>query len=98
MKRQLRSIAYALAFVFASFVGGWCLGAFICRFSFEMPYWLDVSIRALLHLAGQQEPLDPGDIETMGLLALFLACWLAVAVVLGAGLRVLRGTLRKRHL
>jgi len=80
-----------------TFLDAYLSGAFICRFSFEMPYWLDVSIRELLHLAGQQEPLDPGDIETMGLLALFLACCLAVAIVLGASLRVLRGKLRKRH-
>ncbi|SEJ41175.1 hypothetical protein [Paraburkholderia diazotrophica] len=97
MKRLLRRVAYSLAFAAASVIGGWWLGKAISSFSFEMPYWLDVMIRAGMRLAGAPDPLEPEDIETFGLMALWLACCIVVAALLGIALFLLRRDLKKRH-
>jgi hypothetical protein len=97
MKRILKRIGSGIPFLFLSFIGGWGLGAFISRFSFEMPYWLDVTIRAGMHIAGVPEPLDPDDIETIGLFCLLLACWVVSAAVLGGAWTLVVRHVRKRR-
>jgi hypothetical protein len=97
MKRLVRRVAYTITFIAASVIGGWWLGKTLSSFSFEMPYWLDVTIRAGMHLAGAPDPLDPEDIETFGLLSLWFACCVAVAAVLGIALFLSRRNLKKRR-
>ncbi|MCC8395897.1 hypothetical protein LJ656_25250 [Paraburkholderia sp. MMS20-SJTR3] len=96
MKRIIQRGACGLAFVVASLVGGWWLGEILSSFSFAMPYWLDVAIRAAMHMAGEPDPLDPEDIETIGLVLLFVTYCIVVAVVLASALRLVRGYLGKR--
>jgi ABC-type multidrug transport system fused ATPase/permease subunit len=97
MKRLFRRAVSLIAFITASVVGGWWMGKALSSFSFEIPYWLDVAIRAGMHLAGIPDPLDPEDIETIGLFALWLAYSLVVAAILGGALFQLRRYLKKRR-
>ncbi|MFP6561186.1 hypothetical protein WJ542_23190 [Paraburkholderia sp. B3] len=97
MNRLLRRAAYLIAFIAASVVGGWWIGKALSSFSFEMPYWLDVTIRAGMHLTGMHDPLNPEDIETIGLFALWLIYSLVVAAMLGIVLSGLRRYLKKRR-
>ncbi|WP_118180215.1 hypothetical protein [Paraburkholderia phosphatilytica] len=97
MKRAFQRTVSTLAFIAASIVGGWWLGKFISMFSFEMPIWLAIAIKAVMHLAGATDPIDPDDIELLGLFGLFLACCIVVAVVLAIALAAVRRYLKRRR-
>ncbi|WP_118180214.1 hypothetical protein [Paraburkholderia phosphatilytica] len=97
MKRLIQRLIYALAFVSASVIGGWWLGRLLSPISFGMPLWLDIMIEAGMHLAGATDPLDPEDIELIGLFILFLAYCIIVGVVLAVALRTLRRYIKKRR-
>ncbi|NIF53008.1 hypothetical protein [Burkholderia sp. Ax-1724] len=97
MKRIVWCTACVLAFLGASVAGGWWLGELLSPFSFDMPYWLDVTIRAGMHLVGVPDPLDPDDIETIGLFLLFLTYCIVVAVVLSSALFMLKRHLKKHR-
>jgi hypothetical protein len=90
MKRLTWRVTGVIAYIAASIVGGWGLGKTFSALEFEIPFWLDVTIRAGMHMAGARDPLDPEDIETFGLFTLWLAYSLLVAVVLGIVLFLVR--------
>ncbi|MEM5367313.1 hypothetical protein V4C53_14905 [Paraburkholderia azotifigens] len=90
MKRAIQRLTFALSFIGASVVGGWWLGRLTSSLSFEMPLWLESTIKAGMRLAGATDPLDLEDIETFGLFALFFAYCIAVATVLAIALLLLR--------
>lgn len=65
MIRLIKHVAFAIAFAGMSCVGGWCLGAFIAQFAFEMPLWLYHAIRFAIQLSGHDELDNLDDIETL---------------------------------
>jgi hypothetical protein len=97
MKRALSRLICAPVFIAASIVGGWWLGRLTSSFSFEMPLWLVSTIKAGMHLAGANDPLDPENIETFGLFALWFTYSVVVAVMLWIALRLLRRYWKKRR-
>jgi hypothetical protein len=97
MKRAMLRAAYVIAFIAASIFGGWWLGKLISQFSFEMPDWLATTIETAMYGAGATDPLDPEDIETFGLMALFLACCIGGAIVLAIALWGWRQYRKKRR-
>jgi hypothetical protein len=97
MKRAIQRLTFALVFIAASIVGGWWLGRLTSSLSFEMPLWLASIIKAGMHIAGATDPLDPEDVETFGLFALFLAYCVAVSIVLAIALLLLRRHLNARR-
>jgi hypothetical protein len=97
MKRSILHATYAVALIAASLYGGWWLGKFISSFPFEFPLWLLEMIEAGMHAAGAPDPLDPEIIEIFGLMTLFVACCIVVAIALGIALFLLRRYLKKRR-
>jgi hypothetical protein len=97
MKRSILRATYVIAFIVGSVYGGWWIGELTSSISFEMPLWLAYTIEAGMHLAGAPDPLDPEIIETFGLMLLWLAYSILVAIVLGIGLFLLRRYLKKRR-
>ncbi|CAG4921681.1 hypothetical protein R52603_05162 [Paraburkholderia saeva] len=83
MKRRLQRIASVLAYVAASLIGGWFLGAFISHTSRWIPEWLWNAIRDAVRASGIEALRDEDDIEMLCIFALTIASWLTVALVLG---------------
>jgi hypothetical protein len=97
MIRLIKHVAFAIAFVGMSCVGGWCLGALIAQFSFEMPLWLYHAIRFVIQLSGHDELDNLDDIETLALAGMIAICCIVVAITLAITLRIVAHHVRKRR-
>ncbi|RZF30799.1 hypothetical protein EVC45_04870 [Paraburkholderia sp. UYCP14C] len=83
MKGRLQRIACVLAYISASLIGGWFLGAFISHTSLWIPQWLWNAMRAAVRASDIVAIYDEDDIETLCLFALTITSCGAVALSLG---------------
>jgi hypothetical protein len=96
MIRLIKHVAFAIAFAGMYCVGGWCLGAFIAQFAFEMPLWLYHAIRFAIQLSGHDELDNLDDIETLALAGMIAMCCIVVAITLAITLRIVAHYVRIR--
>lgn len=94
----MKKAAFVLANLAVAIVGGWWLAQFIATLPYEMPQWLDASIRAGIRITGSA-PLDnTDDIETIAAIVFFVACSALVGLILaGINIAVRRCLARRRR-
>jgi len=98
MKRWLPRIASMLAYVAASLVGGWFLGAFISHTALWIPEWLWNAMRDTVRATSVVGLYNEDDVETLCLVALTIASWLTVTLALGVAWFAVACYVRKRRM
>jgi uncharacterized protein YneF (UPF0154 family) len=90
VKRALATITHVLFFIATTYFGGFWLAHAIADRVPEMPDWMYESIRFTLDRTGNEDIRDPEDITLLGLLAITVACWIAVGTGLWLATKLLR--------
>jgi hypothetical protein len=85
MRQSLSGILGLSAGAAIAIVGGWYLAHAIADCFCNMPFFLDMSLRAALRFTGNGELDNPNDLETLALLWLLVTCVMLVAGVLACG-------------
>ncbi len=85
MTQLLSGILWLSAGAVIAIVGGWYLAHAIADCFCNMPFFLDMSLRAALRFTGNGELDNPNDLETLALLWLLVTCVMLVAGVLACG-------------
>lgn len=85
----MKKALIVLAKVVVTLVGGWVLTGVISNLPYNMPWFLDESIRFVLRVTGNDGLANPDDMEVIATLVILLASLVAVGIVVWAGARFL---------
>jgi hypothetical protein len=97
MRTILLRVPRVLAFVLASCVGGWYLGALISRSSLWIPAWLWDTMRAVVRISGIHALYNEDDVEMLCLFFLTIASCIVVALALRFAWFIAARYVRKRR-
>ncbi|PCE26238.1 hypothetical protein BWP39_17090 [Paraburkholderia acidicola] len=73
--------------VIVTLVGGWVLAGVISSQPYEMPWFLDDSIRFVLRVTGNDGLANPDDMEVIATLIVLVASVMIVGIVVWLGAR-----------
>ncbi len=97
MKRILLRSAILLISSIATIIGALCLARFVETLQMNMPYAVDMFLRGVLKLSGNDDLANPDDMEVLALTLYFLVALVVVGCAVFAFNIALRRYLTKRR-